>query len=140
MTGPLLRGGPGSPMMQHDASTKIDVVEPTPQLFRIAKRALKRVAAFGGAIYFIPRALLVYVILGLIDVLRNRPFSWRTIERYFAGNGVFTWLLCPLNLLMDLLCLPYRNRGVYELEDLPTGYQDEIRRLIDVAYARDLVG
>jgi Aspartyl/asparaginyl beta-hydroxylase and related dioxygenases len=110
------------------------------EFFRIVKKTLKRVGAYGVAIYFIPWGLLAYVILGLVDVLRNRPRSWRTIERYFAGNGVFTWLLSPFNLLMDAFCLPYRNRGVYELEDLPTGYQDEIRSLIQAAHDRNLVG
>ena len=110
------------------------------QVFRIVKKTVKRVGAYGVAMYFMPRVLLGYLILGLIDVFRNRPLSWPTIEHYFAGNGVFTWLLSPLNLLMDVLCLPYRNRGVYQLEDLPKPHQDEIRALIDAAYKRDLVG
>jgi aspartyl/asparaginyl beta-hydroxylase (cupin superfamily) len=110
------------------------------QTLRIVKKTLKRVVAFALAIYFIPRVLLGYVVLGLIDVLRNKPRSLRTIDRYFAGNGVFTWLLSPFNLLMDLFCLPYRNRGIYQLTDLPKGYQDEIQTLIDTAHNRDLVG
>jgi aspartyl/asparaginyl beta-hydroxylase (cupin superfamily) len=110
------------------------------QIVRIVKKTLKRVVAFALAIYFIPWVLLGYVVLGLIDVRRNTPRSWRTVDRYFAGNGVFTWLLSPFNLLMDVLCLPYHNRGVYQLEDLPKGYQDEIQTLIRVAHNRDLVG
>ena len=110
------------------------------QTLRIVKKTLKRVVAFALAIYFIPLVLLGYVVLGLIDVLRNTPRSLRTIDRYFAGNGVFTWLLSPFNLLMDLFCLPYRNRGIYQLTDLPKGYQDEIQTLIDTAHNRDLVG
>ena len=35
----------------------------------------------------------------------------RNLDRYFAGNGVFTWLLSPFNLLMDLLALPYWNKA-----------------------------
>src|SRR5262245_54175214 len=103
---------------------------PRSQVFRIVRKTLKRVVALAVAIYLIPRLLLGYVVLGLIDVLRNTPRSWRTVERYFAGNGVFTWLLSPFNLLMDVLCLPYHNRGVYQLEELPKGYQDEIQTLI----------
>jgi aspartyl/asparaginyl beta-hydroxylase (cupin superfamily) len=110
------------------------------QIFRIVKKTLKRVVTFALAIYFIPWVLLGYVALGLIDVLRNRPRSLRTIDRYFAGNGVFTWLLSPFNLLMDLFCLPHYNRGIYQLKDLPKGYQDEIHTLIDAAHNRDLVG
>ena len=84
--------------------------------------------------------LLAYVACGLIDVLRNRPWRWSTVVRYFSGNGVFTWLLSPLNLLMDLLCLPFLNRGVYRLEDLPAGHQADVRELIDAARRRNLVG
>jgi hypothetical protein len=110
------------------------------RLFRIVKKTAKRVAAYGVAIYFLPKVFLGYVVLGLLDVVRNRPLRWRTVESYFAGNGVFTWLLSPFNLLMDVLCLPYRNRGIYQLEDLPEGYQREIRSLIQTAYDRNLVG
>jgi len=63
-----------------------------------------------------------------------------TLDRYFAGNGIFTWLLSPFNLLMDVLAFPFRNRGVYQLTDLPGPYQDEIRSVIDAAYKRNIVG
>ena len=107
---------------------------------RFAKKAIKRIVPLALGLYFIPFALAAYVLLGLFDVLRNRPRTLRTFDRYFAGNGVFTWLLAPFNLTMDLLCLPYWNRGIYKLEDLPEGYRAEIRTLIDAATERNLVG
>ena len=110
------------------------------QVLRFAKKAAKRVVPFALAAYFVPWGLAVAVLVGLLDVLRNRPLALGTIDRYFAGNGVFTWLLAPFNLLMDVLALPYRNRGVYKLADLPWGHQQEIRELIDAAHRRDLVG
>ncbi len=110
------------------------------QVWRIVKKTLKRVVPLALALYFIPWVLAGYVFLGLIDVLRNKPRSLRTLDRYYAGNGVFTWLLSPFNLLLDLFCLPYWNRGIYELADLPKGYRDEIQSLIDAAKQRDLVG
>jgi hypothetical protein len=108
--------------------------------FRLAKKAVKRVVPAGLAIYFIPFVFAGYFALGLIDVLRNRRRTLSTIDRYFAGNGVFTWLLAPFNLLLDILCLPYWNRGVYRLADLPAGHQAEIKTLIEAAHRRDLVG
>ena len=84
--------------------------------------------------------LLAFVACGLIDVLRNPGLRWSTIDRYFAGNGTFTWLLAPFNLILDLLCLPFWNRGVYKLEDLPAGHRAEIQTLIDAAHARNLIG
>jgi len=110
------------------------------QVFRIVKKTLKRVVPLALALYFIPWVLLGAVLVGLADALRNKPRTLRTLDRYFAGNGVFTWLLSPFNLLMDLFCLPYWNRGIYQLKDLPQGYQNEIQSLIDAARSRDLVG
>lgn len=119
-------------------------VKPT-RPFRLVVKLLKRVIPLAVAItlgvYFpiVGWVLLAYLACGLIDVLRNRPWRWSTILRYFSGNGVFTWVLSPFNLLLDLLCLPYFNRGVYRLEDLPPGHQDEIRTLIEAARRRNLI-
>jgi beta-hydroxylase len=107
---------------------------------RLVKRAAKRIIPLVLAIYFIPGALLVYVVFGLLDFSRNRRRTLESLDRYFAGNGVFTWLLSPFNLLMDLLTLPYRNKGVYRLSDLPAGHQSEINDVIDAARRGDLVG
>ena len=60
-------------------------------------------------------------------------------RRYFIGNGFFTWVLSPLNILLDLLSLPYVNKGVYKLEDLPPAYQDEVRDLIRISNEQNLV-
>jgi beta-hydroxylase len=40
---------------------------------------------------------------------------------------------------LDLLSLPYINKGVYRLEDLPPSHQNEVRRLIQIADDADLV-
>ena len=106
---------------------------------RLAKKAAKRIIPVGLAAYFIPVTLLTYVSFGLLDVLRNQRRTISTIDRYFAGNGICTWMLSPFNLLMDLLCLPFRNKGIYKLTDLPPGYRDEINALIDAAHESDLV-
>src|SRR5262249_42558067 len=117
------------------------------QSLRYAKKAIKRLLvptifvviplAFG--IYWIPIAFVVYFLLGLIDVMRNTRRTLGTIDRYFFGNGFFTWILAPFNLLMDLLCLPHRNKGVYNLSDLPAGHQAEINELIEATQKRDLL-
>ena len=89
--------------------------------------------------YFLPYVALIFVLLGLYDVLRNTKRNSSVILQYFTGNGILTWLLSPFNVLMDILTLPYINRGIYQLEDLPKGYQDEIRSLVDTAYRQKLV-
>ena len=107
---------------------------------RFVKKLLKRTVPVALAIYFIPWIFCAFVVMGLIDVLRNSPRTLRTTDRYFAGNGVFTWLLSPFNLLMDLFCFPYWNRGIYRMQDMPAAYQAEIQTLIDAAADRNLVG
>jgi beta-hydroxylase len=74
----------------------------------------------------------------LVDAGRS---GWRfdTFDRYFLGNGVTVWLLSPLNLLLDLLSLPHRNKGVYALDDLPEGHRREIQRIVDLARERRVV-
>ncbi len=106
---------------------------------RISKKACKRVLPFGLGLYFAPWAVLAAVGVGLLDFRRNTQRTLGSLDRYFAGNGVFTWLLSPFNLLMDLLCLPYRNEGIYTLDDLPTGYREEIESLVTSAADSQLV-
>ena len=110
---------------------------------RIWKRTLRRVlvpiCVLTPLAYLFPKIALVYAICGAYDVTRNRPITLETARRYFIGNGVGTWLLSPLNCLLDLLSLPYVNKGVYQLADLPASHQDEIKRLIEGANNADLV-
>jgi beta-hydroxylase len=110
---------------------------------RVLKQAFKvgrKLLLFGVAAYFFPEVTAFFLACGTLDVMRNRRRTYSTIDRYFAGNGIFTLLLSPFNLLMDLLSLPYRNKGIYELEDLPKAHQDEINTIIEAALKQDLVG
>lgn len=109
------------------------------QPLRIVRRIAKRVVPVALAVWFIPVPFAAFFGLGLIDFLRNRRCTPASLDRYFAGNGVFTWLLSPLNLFVDLLCFPFRNRGIYRPTDLPREYQEEIAALIDIAHRSDLV-
>jgi beta-hydroxylase len=110
------------------------------RFFRLTRRAAKRIIPLCLAVYFFPVLLAVFVSLGLLDFLRNTRRTLSSFDRYFAGNGFFTWLLSPFNLLLDLLALPYRNKGVYQLSDLPRPYQDEIRAIVNAAHRSHLVG
>src|SRR5262245_10005563 len=101
---------------------------------RLWKFTLRRVVLPVGvglpAAYFFPKIALFYLVCGSYDVSRNRPLTLSTIRRYFIGNGMLLWLLSPINILLDLFSLPYINKGIYRLEDLPPDFQDEIRRFI----------
>jgi beta-hydroxylase len=72
---------------------------------------------------------LAYAILGAIDVSRNQQNGEAPVlKRYFTGNGILTWALSPLNLLMDLLSR--RTKTVPKKSDLPAECQKEIDEML----------
>jgi hypothetical protein len=83
--------------------------------------------------------LAVMLALGVYDVGRNKRLTGGVVRKYFFGNGLFTWLVSPLNAMLDLLALPYLNKGVYKLDDLPAPYRAEIRKLIDASHRDNLI-
>jgi aspartyl/asparaginyl beta-hydroxylase (cupin superfamily) len=110
---------------------------------RIVKYFVRRVVFPLGVLcpfaYFFPKIAIVYAVCGVYDVSRNKGLNLSTLRRYFIGNGFGTWVLSPFNTLLDLLSLPYINKGVYHLEDLPSAYRDEVERLIGIAKEQNLV-
>src|SRR5262249_14538836 len=88
----------------------------------VVKRVLLPVAVFAPLVYLLPKLMLFYALCGAYDIARNRPVEAGLVRRYFFGNGIPTWLLSPFNIAMDLLTLPYLNKGVYRLTDLPPAY------------------
>jgi Aspartyl/Asparaginyl beta-hydroxylase len=103
------------------------------------RRVLFPICALGPIAYFFPKIALFYAVCGVYDVSRNTDLKLSTVRRYFIGNGVLVWFLSPVNILLDLFSLPYTNKGVFRLEDLPPDYQDEVRRLIKVTNEAKLV-
>ncbi len=107
---------------------------------RRLKRPLKWIVAISLTVTFVPYWLAFYVACGLLDYSRNTDKSFSSLERYLFGNGLFTWLVSPFNLLMDLLCVPFRNKGIYQLSDLPASYQEEINGMIAAVHKHNLIG
>ena len=110
---------------------------------RVCKYFVRRVLFPIGVLcpfaYFFPKIAIFYLACGAYDVSRNTGLNLSTLRRYFIGNGFGTWLLSPFNTLLDLLSLPYINKGVYRLEDLPPSYREEVERLITIANDQNLV-
>jgi hypothetical protein len=109
---------------------------------RVIKLFVRRVLFPLGVLvpfaFFFPKIALLYGVCGAYDVGRNDKLSLSTLRRYLIGNGFLTWLLSPLNTLLDILSLPHVNKGVYRLEDLPPAYQDEVRDLLKIAKDENL--
>ncbi len=102
------------------------------------RKSLRKVAiavlVLAVGFYFIPILTTIFLVCGIIDVMRNDQKDWPLFSSYFLGNGLFTWLLSPFNLLVDLLS--YRNPGVWKLEQFPPDYQREVNEILDVFKAR----
>lgn len=97
---------------------------------RLVKYALI-ISAVASVTWFIPYAGYVisfFLICGLLDLSRNTPITPLVVKRYFLGNGLLTFFLSPINLLIDLLC--HKNHKVYALEDYPETHQKELRELL----------
>jgi Aspartyl/Asparaginyl beta-hydroxylase len=113
------------------------------RLIRICKFTVRRIVfplfVLAPAAYLFPKTALLYAICGAYDVGRNTKLNSSTLRRYFIGNGFPTWVLSPLNSLLDLLSLPYVNKGVYRLDDLPPAYREEVEQLIQGARDSNLV-
>jgi Aspartyl/Asparaginyl beta-hydroxylase len=103
------------------------------------RRVLLPVCVLAPFAYFFPKIALFYAACGAYDVNRNHGLNLSTLRRYFTGNGALLWMLSPINVLMDLFSLPYLNKGVYRLEDLPADMQNEVKRFIQVTNDADLV-
>ncbi|HEY3330181.1 MAG TPA: aspartyl/asparaginyl beta-hydroxylase domain-containing protein [Capsulimonadaceae bacterium] len=88
---------------------------------------------------FAGKLVAVIAAAGVYDFARNKPADRDVAKRYFAGNGGITWLLSPINTLLDLLSLPYVNKGIYTIDDLPDEYRAEVQRLIEGASQQDVV-
>lgn len=112
---------------------------------RLAGPTAKVVVIFAALAYVFPKIALIYIACGLYDVLRNTERTPELYEKYFLGEGLPfwlpspVWLLSPLNTLLDLLSLPYLNKGVFTLDDLPGEHQDEIGRLIRSTRSHELI-
>lgn len=106
----------------------------------VGRRILFPLCVLAPIAYFFPKFALFYAVCGIYDISRNTGMDISTPRRYFIGNGFFTWVLSPFNILLDILSIPYGNKGVWKLEDLPPGHQEEVRRLIRISNEQDLVG
>ena len=106
----------------------------------VARRAAKLVLIVVPLAYVFPKFVLFYIACAIYDVSRNSERTPEVLEKYFLRDGLPVWLLSPVNALLDLLSLPYVNKGVYKLDDLPPEHQGEIARLIESARRQDLVG
>lgn len=98
------------------------------------KQLLVAIVFLAVTLALIPFVTLAYIAFGLLDVLRNDKRDYYLFQRYFSGNGFTTWLVSPLNLLIDLVC--HRNPGIYTLDDFSDEARGELETVLEVFKAR----
>ncbi|MGB0806618.1 MAG: aspartyl/asparaginyl beta-hydroxylase domain-containing protein, partial [Salibacteraceae bacterium] len=99
---------------------------------KILRRAFKRAIVLGPIAYFYWPVVAVFFVTGTYDVLRHHTKDKALIFRqYFFESGTLTWLFSPLNTLIDILSLPFINKQIYKLEDLPKKHQADIQTILD---------
>ena len=99
---------------------------------KIVKKLLKRILPLSIIAFLYWPIAAVYVATGCYDVLRQKNNDKRfLLKQYFLGNGTLAWLLSPLNVLIDIICLPFINKQIYKLADLPRQQQLDIQDIID---------
>lgn len=89
--------------------------------------------------YFLPWLILLYLVSGVYDVSRNFKIDKDVVSRYFFGIGIGTFILSPINMLLDVISFPFLNKKIYKLEDFPDDYQAEINKVITSAIEDDVV-
>jgi aspartyl/asparaginyl beta-hydroxylase (cupin superfamily) len=102
--------------------------------FRFGPKRRKQLAIavvfLATTLALIPLVTVFYILCGVLDVLRNEKRDFYLFQRYFSGNGFTTWLVSPLNHLIDLVS--FRNRKIYGLEDFSPEARNEIEGVLDV--------
>ncbi len=78
--------------------------------------------------YLVPWLTLFFVLCGVLDLARHKRFDAGLVSKYFAGNGLLTWLLSPINLFFDLISK--RRPYVLRLEDFDAPAREEITALL----------
>lgn len=94
--------------------------------WRYTRKVLKRAVPLAIVGFIYPPIAIVYLVTGVYEVLRHGRNLAAVAQQYFLVNGGLTWLLSPLNTLIDILSLPFVNKKIYKLTDFPKAYQDEI--------------
>ncbi len=99
---------------------------------KLIRRIAKRVIPLGIVAYFYWPLPALFLITGLYDVFRQKnPNIKFVFTQYFLVNGTLAWIFSPFNLLIDIICLPFINKQVYRLDQLPKKHREEIRTLLE---------
>lgn len=129
----------GSRQLAGNAPQQAPVTDVSKQIRRYVRKVSKRLVALVILGYISMPLLMIYLVAGIYDVARHGRDLGAIAHQYFLQNGTLTWFFSPLNLLIELLCLPFINKKIYKLEDLPVRYHDEIREVTGGCPAAEII-
>jgi uncharacterized protein with PQ loop repeat len=99
---------------------------------KLLRRIFKRLVPLAVIGWFYWPLPTFFLLTGLYDVLRHKNKNkWNVFKQYFLVNGTLAWLFSPLNTVIDIICLPFINKQVYKLEQLPKIHQEEIKNILE---------
>ena len=98
---------------------------------KFIRRVFKRSIIILPIAYFYWPAAAIFFGAGIYDVLRqNKKDKASLFKQYFFESGTLTWLFSPLNTFIDIVSLPFINKQIYKLEDLPQKHQEDIKTIL----------
>lgn len=99
---------------------------------KLISRLIKRIVPISIVTILYWPVTAVYAVASVYDVVRQKNKNKGFIfKQYFMVNGALTWMLSPLNMLIDIICLPFVNKQVYKLEQLPRKHREEITEILE---------
>ncbi len=99
---------------------------------KLISRLTKRFVVIGIVTYLYWPITAVFMGASFYDVMRQKnKDKLFVLKQYFLVNGALTWIFSPLNLLIDILSLPFINKQVYKLEQLPQKHQEDIKKILE---------
>lgn len=106
---------------------------------RYTRKVLKRAAPLLIAGFIYPPVAIVYLVCGVYEVVRHGRAIGTIAHQFFLINGGLTWLLSPMNTLIDIISLPFINKKIYKLSDFPKAYQEEILQVTSGCPADEII-
>ncbi|MEP3428664.1 MAG: aspartyl/asparaginyl beta-hydroxylase domain-containing protein [Roseibium sp.] len=98
--------------------------------FKSTRRLLRVVIPLGILFWFVPWVAVLFLVCGVLDLARHKRFDATLISKYFSGNGLFTWLLSPINLCFDLISKRHDYR--MEVDNFLVEERAEIKEMLKV--------
>ena len=106
---------------------------------KFIRRFIKRSIVLVPIAYFNWPLVAIYFATGFYDVMRQKNKDKLFIlGQYFYGNGTLAWIFSPLNTFIDIISLPFINKQIYTLDQLPKKHREEVETILNEVPKKEL--